>query len=266
MAIVFTDLARQRFAARDAGGADVMVDNVRIGNTVSYDATPNRVALMDPSPVRYNIGQVSLTANEAKVAINTSLDYAPAQRGREVGYFDGGDLLALWSTAGQNVFSKAANTRALLTLIYRYVGQGTPTELTADVNVSTLVKADDTVIDAATDDERYMTIRGVVRAIGNWWRTATVPVSKLVGTIAVSSLPKGTTTGTGVVQLATAAEIRAALAGMNPAATIENKVVSLERLYEARDAYIRDNNSTISQTDFDARTVRVPGRIFYIPE
>lgn len=102
--------------------------------------------------------------------------------------------------------------------------------------------------------------------VENWWQGATVPVSKLRGTLSVANIPRGSTAGSGIVQLATAAEIRAALAGTNPAGAIENKVVSLEQLYQARASYITDNYETTTQAVFDARAVRVPGRIFFIPE
>lgn len=237
MALTFTDLARNRFASRDLGGPDVFIDNVRVGATQAYDATGAETTLRDPGPARYDLERQSLTANQATVVINNPLDEGALLVAKEVGYFDGDDLIIVWSTAGEDVFRKAANARAILSLVYRYRGSGVPQDLTGDVNVTIPLKADDAIIDAGGDDERYMTIRGTVRAIGLWWNAATVPVSKLAGVISPSNLRRGTTAEAGITQLATAAEIRAALSGNNPAATIQNKVVSLEQTYLARTDY-----------------------------
>ncbi len=67
-------------------------------------------------------------------------------------------------------------------------------------------------------------------------------------------------------ELATAAEIRAALSGTDPAAGIEGKVLSLQQMYAARDAFIRDNYTTMTQAQYDALTNKVAGRMYNIRE
>lgn len=237
MAITFTKLAEQRFAARDAGGPEVHIDNVRVGNTVSYDATGDETALKDPRPVRYNLDQISLTANEGRVVSIVELDYAPAQRGQEAGFFDGNDLLIIWSTQGENVFLKAANTQAIISLVYRYRGRGTPTALEAVVNLAAPAKASRTVALQGQDDELYMTAYTTAQAI------------------AASTIPDARIDRKGKVELSTSAELQAALRGTNPPASVRDNVVTLQTIYDERDEiggpvfYIRDTDPQAAEAN-----------------
>ena len=157
MATVVTDLAESLFASRDTGGADVTIDNIRIGSTTSYDAVSTATALRDPNPEVFRGDAISLTSNQGNVVTSVPIDLEGALTGREVGYFSGNNLIILTSTAGQNVFVKAANTSAILSLVYEYFGTGSPTNLNTQVQINVPLKATRDVALAGTDNNAYMT-------------------------------------------------------------------------------------------------------------
>ena len=166
MGIIITNRARTLYAARDAGQrSGVTIDSIQIGNTVAYDPDPAATALMDPTPNVIDMDGFDTTAAEPVVQLTTELNVDVAITGKEIGFFAGNELIFLWSDAGRNAFVKPEGEQAIITLLYSYEGQGTPTNLTPTVTITALVKASTTDAQTGTDDNKFMTALKTAQAI-----------------------------------------------------------------------------------------------------
>ena len=165
MALVLTDTARRLFAARDAGGASPVIDNIRIGTGTNYDAAPSAKGVTDTNPTIQAFAESDFSVNQRNIVLTIRVEERGALTATEIGFYDAGNLIFLWSTAGENIFVKAANTNAVVALGYTYMGSGVPTNLTGDVTINVPAKASRDTAVAGTDDDDYMTALRVKEAI-----------------------------------------------------------------------------------------------------
>lgn len=168
MAVVVTNTGKARFTARDAGGPNVIIDNIRIGSVTRYDAVATATAIRDTNPVILSMDDIDINASEGdSVTIAIEIIDNRAITATEVGFYSGNDLIILSASADRNQFVKAANTTSLYSLVYTYLGDGEPVDLSVTVTINVPMKATDALIDAKTDDTAYMTVRGVIKAIAD---------------------------------------------------------------------------------------------------
>ena len=165
MAAIFPLVARGAFAARDAGGPDVMANGLWIGRTERYEPSDTAVGLRDPNPIKLSFPATSLTANQGTVVLPVTVPSASAITGLEVGVFSDNTLLILWSEPARNVFVKAANVQAIISIVWEYLGEGTPGGLELSVNVNLPLKATATEVEAGLNNTKYVTPLGFKTAL-----------------------------------------------------------------------------------------------------
>lgn len=164
---VLTDRGKVLFAARDLpGGADVRINNIRVGQGVSYDATAAATGMRDPNPIRYDLPDTAFEAAESTVAVNFIFEGDITITATEVGYFSDDDLIYLNATAGFVLFVKAQETNAAATLFYRYT-DGEPMGMTFMYTVSIPPKASVDEVQAGTDDLKYVTALALQGLLGS---------------------------------------------------------------------------------------------------
>lgn len=291
MGLVITNVGRSRFAALNVEDppAAPFISVLKVGVLTNvadvrdaHETDSTMQAL--PANIRTLTTAIQMTAaSAARVIRNIRILGSDVFDGHELGLFEVLDngaehMIFYWANAGEALFQKTQNAQVLLTAGYEYVN-GVPTPVVSEINITESVTATEDLegvfrlatldeVEATSNwtNEAVPTVLRVRQLLSKWWASISIPASKITGTLPVANLPTGSTGARGILRLATATEIKNALAGTKPSAAIGNKVVSLQQLYDARDSYIIDNYVTTSQTDFDARTTRVPGRIFFIPE
>ena len=183
--IVWTNVGRGLFAARDAGGSAVTIDNMRLGKTTSYDPTASQTALQDPSPVRVDFKPVAITATGGIVSIPVPYTLDSPITLKEVGFFSGDNLIVVRSAAdGSEDRALAANQLNYLTLTYEYSGSGTPTTPQITVTVNVPQKATNTDVDTETNDSKWTSVLKVYRAIGRRLSNLPTTVTEALTTLA----------------------------------------------------------------------------------
>ena len=164
MSEVFTDIGMALFQVKNLAGEAVIFDAIHVGTldpADRYDAATNSVGLVDPNP-RILTTNIVLTGSGPNVDYAIAIDVPEALTGSEVGFFDDGTLVALWASASGDVFSKVADSQALLNFGYTYVN-GTPGNLTitsAPYPIATLDEMRD-----GTRNDRLSTPEGVKASI-----------------------------------------------------------------------------------------------------
>ena len=141
MGSVFTDQALALMAAADVSGdhTHATAVGVRIGTLAAgdrYDATADRTALVDPTPMVFDMQAIDLVGSGPRVNYHVVIALLAALTGSEVGFYNAaGILLLLWADQADDVFVKAADTNALITVVYEYTN-GVPTGLTVTQSAS----------------------------------------------------------------------------------------------------------------------------------
>ena len=131
MAAVVTTEGLALFAKHFADGTELIINSVQIGTLGSadrYDAVVANTALVDTTPTLYDT--VIDAKNEgARVVYTVSFSGTSAVVGSEVGLFSGSSLVFLWADQSANVFSKAVDSNALISIVVEY-SSGTITSVT----------------------------------------------------------------------------------------------------------------------------------------
>ena len=167
----------------------------------------------------------------------------------------------------------AAGSRAAFENTYVLLPEGSESMPGALQLADSYTEDSDTAVPAINRVKRLLTNAGrsvtnIENIINTWWaRSSTVvPSSKLTGLIPRARIPGATTISNRGVRVATGQEVINALAGNDPAAGIQDKVATLQAIYDARAALITDNYTTMTQAEYDALTTKVAGRMYNIRE
>ena len=182
MPAVFTDTGLALMAAADlAGGDDVVITEVRVGTLQAgdrYDAVATQTALVDATPTVLTGADINLTGSGPRVNYNVSIDSAPALTGSEVGFFTAaGELVIVWADQADDVFTKAADARALIAVVYEYTN-GVATGLSVTLAANNFASQDEA--EAGTSDTVIMSPLKTQQ----WWNALAFPFTKLASLVA----------------------------------------------------------------------------------
>ena len=177
MPAVFTNTGLALMAAADLpGGDDVVITEPRVGTLTPgerYDAVATQIALVDPTPTVLTGAAINLTGSGPRVNYNISIDSAPALTGSEVGFFTAaGELVIVWADQADDVFTKAADARALIAVVYQYTN-GVATGLTVTLAANNF--ASQSEAEAGASDTVIMSPLRTQQ----WWNALTFPFAKL---------------------------------------------------------------------------------------
>lgn len=182
MGAVFTDVALALMAASDITGTPVEATQVKYAQLPAgdrYDATSDAAALLNANPTVLDMDALDLAGSGPNVNYNISVQTMAAATGSEVGIFDAQDrLLILWANQADDVFVKAANTNALISIVYQYTN-GVPTGLTVTLQAAAIATPAQETADEA---DALDTVLSTPKGRWSWWNNA-------VTAIAIGKLP-----------------------------------------------------------------------------
>ena len=143
MGIVFTDAGLQLFAQKHAAKEPLVVDEIQAGTLTAatrYDATTDKASLLDNNPL---ILHTNFILNESGPNVLYSINFTSPGllEADEVGIFSEGTLVLLSANAGSRLFTKAANSNALVNIGYPY-SNGVPNNPTFRIQAMAIATPD----------------------------------------------------------------------------------------------------------------------------